>query len=377
MREMNIPCRRLLNQRIARDRFAKPEDVVRHLGAMQAQDYHQAVWAIASRTRGATLADVERAIEERRIVLSWPLRGTIHAVPPEELRTLLKLSASRKLSQQKRRLEQLGLTEEIVDRCGRLIEDELRGGGRMTREALMQLYEANGIRTEKERGYQIIWRLAQSGRICMGPREGKRQTFVLADEWLPADPGGVWDRGEELARLALRYYAGHGPASVRDLAWWAGLTLADAREATEAAAHGLTRLQAGDQELWEAADRSVDAGTSSVRPSSGRGLKASVHLLAGFDEYLLGYEDRSAVLPDAVAPSVAPGNNGMFMPMVVIGGRIAGVWKRTIKTKRFDVEFRLSVPSAQWEEALNREAERYGAFIGLPLGDAAFRPLEE
>lgn len=372
MEHSEIAYRRLLRQGIAAcARLVKPEDVVRHLGAVQAQDYHQAIWAIASRTRGAALANVERAIEERRIVLSWPIRGTIHAVAPEELRSLLKLSASRMLSQDKRRMEQLELTEEIVERCGRLTWNELRGGGRMTREALMRLYEANGIRTDGQRGYHVIWRLAQSGRICLGPREGKQQTIVLADEWLPAD-SGEWDKYEALAGLAERYYAGHGPATARDLARWAGITLTEAREATEAAANGLTRIQAGDQELWESMERSEGVNASSLE-----GLEASVHLLAGFDEYLLGYEDRSAVLPEVVAPYVVPGNNGIFMPMVVVGGQIAGVWKRAIKTKRIDFDFRLSVPYAQWEEALTKEAERYCAFHGMPMGTTSFRLLED
>ncbi|MBB6732890.1 AlkZ family DNA glycosylase [Cohnella sp. CBP 2801] len=367
-----IAYRRLNHQRIApAARLEEPEEVVRHLGAVQAQDYHQAMWAIGSRTQGATLADVERAIEEGRIVLSWPMRGTIHAVPSEELRLLLKLSASRRLTQDKRRMEQLELTDAIVERCGLLMENALRGGGRITRDALMQLFEAEGVRTDGQRGYHIIWRLAQSGRICLGPKDGKRQTFVLAEEWLPAD-AGEWDRSEALGRLAVRFFAGHGPATVQDLAWWAGLTLTEAREAAEAAAGELTLLRVGDREYWEAGGLPGESGTAEEEDSG-----SSVFLLAGFDEMLLGYRDREAVLPDEVAPYVAPGNNGIFMPTVAIGGRIAGIWKRTVKPKRIDVEFKLSVPQAEWEELLVREARRYCDFMGLPLGEATFRALGE
>lgn len=367
-----IAYRRLQRQRIAAEaRLGTPDEVVRQMGAMQAQDYHQAVWAIGSRTRGATLADVERAIEERRIVFSWPMRGTIHAVPPEELRSLLQLSASRRLGQDKRRMEQLELTEEIVERCGRLMEDELKGGGRITRDSLMRLFEANGIRTDGQRGYHVIWRLAQTGLICLGPREGKQQTFVLGADWLPPGAGEL-GRSEALARLAARFVGGHGPTTAHDLAWWAGLTLTEAREAMEAAEGLLTPSQAGDQVYWDAEGRQGEDAAS-----AGRELGSSVFLLAGFDEYLLGYRDRSAVLPDAVAPYVMPGNNGIFMPMIAIGGQIAGIWKRTLKAKRIDVEFRMAVPHAEWEEALVGEALRYCAFMGLPLGSTAFGPLGE
>lgn len=371
MEELALSNRRLLRQRIAAAaRLEKPEEVVRHLGAMQAQDYHQAVWAIGSRTFGATLADVERAIEERRIVLSWPIRGTIHAVPSEELRTLLKLFAPRRLSQDKRRMEQLELTEAIVERCGRLAADELHGGGRITRDALMQLLERNGIRTDSQRGYHIIWRLAQSGQLCIGPRDGKQQTFVLAGEWLPANAEEL-SRDEALARTAVRYFEGHGPATAHDFAWWTGLSLTEARESLELASGNLTKRQVGGLDYWEAEDRS---GTPMA--VADHKDESSVYLLAGFDEYLLGYKDRSAMLPDALASYVVPGNNGIFMPMVVIGGRIVGIWKRTLKSKKIDFAFRLSVPSAEWEEALTREAQRYCGFIGLPLGSTVFRPLE-
>ncbi len=372
MTDNDIPFRRLLRQRIAEEaRFDKPEDVVRHLGAVQAQDYHQAVWAIASRTKDAKLADVERAIEERRIVLSWPMRGTIHAVPPEELRSMLRLLAPRRLAQDKRRMEQLELSEAIVERCSRLVQDELGGGKRLTRDDLMRLFEEAGIGTAGQRGYHLIWRLAQAGVLCLGPRDGKQQTFVLADEWLPPEAGEP-EKDEALARLAIRYFEGHGPATDRDFAWWTGLTLTEARQAIEAARDRLIPNKLESREFREAAEP-ASAGRLAVEEE----FEDSVYLLAGFDEYLLGYADRSDVLPEAVFPYVVPGNNGVFMPLVVIGGRIAGLWKRKPKARSIDFEFRLAGPAQPYRDRLIREAERYCAFHGLALGQAEFRSLEE
>lgn len=372
MTENVIPLRRLLRQRIAEEaRFDKPEDVVRHLGAVQAQDYHQAVWAIASRTKDAKLADVERAIEERRIVLSWPMRGTIHAVPPEELRSMLRLLAPRRLAQDKRRMEQLELSEAILENCSRLVQDELGGGKRIARDGLMRLFEEAGIGTAGQRGYHLIWRLAQAGVLCIGPREGKQQTFVLADEWLPSEASEPAKK-EALARLAIRYFEGHGPATDRDFAWWTGLALTEARQAVEAVRDRLIPNKQGSRQFWEAAEPA-----SAGRIAAEEELDHSVYLLAGFDEYLLGYADRSDVLPEAVFPYIVPGNNGVFMPIVVIAGRIAGLWKRKPKARSIDFEFRLTVPTEPYRDRLIREAERYCAFHGLALGQAEFRSLEE
>ncbi len=114
---MNIAYQRLASQRISGARFDKPEEVVRWMGAMQAQDYGQALWAIGLRTRGATVADIEQAIADRKIVRTWPMRGTIHFVPAEDAQWMLKLGAARMLAADSRRQEQLELDDAIMERC--------------------------------------------------------------------------------------------------------------------------------------------------------------------------------------------------------------------------------------------------------------------
>src|SRR5918992_2554781 len=141
MTDTEIARRRLVNQRIEGERFEKPEEVVRWLGAIQAQDYPQALWAIGLRLRSATVADVERAISDGKIVRTWPMRGTLHFVPPEDARWMLKLSASRILARDGRRLEQLGLDEGILERCKDLFYEALKGKRRLSRPEMMQLLE--------------------------------------------------------------------------------------------------------------------------------------------------------------------------------------------------------------------------------------------
>ncbi len=216
MTEQRFPYRRLLNQRIIGKKPDKPEEVVKHLGALQAQDYHQALWAIGLRLQSGIAIDIEQSIADRKIMLTWPMRGTIHFVPPGDAKWMLKLLAPRVLAQDKRRLEQLELTPEIIERCKLMIHDALHGNKRISRPNLMQMLEEAGISTKNQRGYHLLWHIAQSGLICLGPREGKQQTFVLLDEWVPDAKEVSMD--EALSLLAERYFGSHGPATVQDFA---------------------------------------------------------------------------------------------------------------------------------------------------------------
>ncbi|SDD42977.1 Winged helix DNA-binding domain-containing protein [Paenibacillus sp. UNCCL117] len=350
-----IASRRLLHQRISYGRFDKPEQVVRHLGAMQAQDYHQVLWAIGVRMQHAVIGDIEQSIAHRQIVLTWPMRGTIHCVPPEDVRWMLKLLSPRILAKDKRRLEQLELTTDMIERCKQLAIDALQGGRRMTRPDLMQVFEEAGISTTGQRGYHLLWHIAQAGLICMGPREGKQQTFVLLDEWVPL--AKEIPPEEALALLTERYFRGHGPATVQDLAWWTGLTLTDARKGVEAARNRLISETIAGRVYWRAsAEQSGDAV-----------VQSGAYLLPGFDEYFLGYQDRTAVVSAEHARFIVPGNNGVFMPIIVVDGQVAGIWKRSITSKGIDIIMHLFYANPGRRDELMNAAAKYGEFMGLPL----------
>jgi hypothetical protein len=355
MTDTDIARQRLVNQRIEGEKFEKPEEVVRWLGAMQAQDYQQALWAIGLRLRSATVADVERAISDGKIVRTWPMRGTLHFVPPEDARWRLKLSASRILARDGRRLEQLGLDEGIMERCKELFYESLKGNRRLSRPEMMTLLEEAGISTQNQRGYHILWYLSQSGLICPGPMQDKQQTFVLLDEWVP--DSRELSREESLAELATRYFASHGPATVHDLAWWAGLTVTEARSGLEAAQSGLVSEKIDGREYWT----TDDAPDHTARDGS------SIHLLPAFDEYLLGYKDRGAVLAVEEAQKVVPGKNGIFLPTIVIGGRVVGTWRRKLKKNSVDITLSPFARLDGLDERTTEAARSYSDFVGLPL----------
>jgi winged helix DNA-binding protein len=355
MTHTEIARQRLVNQRIEGERFEKPEEVVRWLGAIQAQDYQQALWAIGLRLRSATVADVERAIAEGKIVRTWPMRGTLHFVPPEDARWMLELSASRVLARDGRRLGQLGLDEGVMQRCKEIFYEALRGNGRLSRPEMMQLLEEAGVGTQSQRGYHILWYLSQAGLICPGPMQDKQQTFVLLEEWVPHSR--ELSREDSLAELAGRYFASHGPATVHDFAWWAGLTVTEARSGLEATMQGLISEKVDGKEYWMTGDAPGHAAHDG----------SSIHLLPAFDEYLLGYRDRTAVLAQEDASKIVPGRNGVFKPTIVVGGRVVGTWKRRLEKNAIDLALDPFMPPGDWEERALGAAGSYSSFVGLPL----------
>ncbi|HXR64610.1 MAG TPA: winged helix DNA-binding domain-containing protein [Ktedonobacteraceae bacterium] len=360
----DIASQRLLNQHIAGEQFKQPEEVVRWMGAMQAQDYLQALWAIGLRVQSATLATIEQAINAGKILRTWPMRGTLHFVPSEDAQWMLKLSATRMLAGDKRRQKQLEIDETILARTHQLFRDALTGGKRLSRLHMMKLLEDAGISTQGQRGYHLLWYMAQAGLICLGPLENKGQTFVLLNEWAPQ--ARELSREEGLVELARRYFTSHGPATIQDFAWWAGLTLTDARIGLEAVKAAFLVDKIDGQEYWIAQDAA----------EQNAGNPSSVHLLPGFDEYLLGYKDRSAVLAAEHSNKIVPGNNGVFFPMIVVAGLVAGTWKRTLGKNTLDIVLKPFAPLGDVEEQAIEAAKEYSDFLGLPLASKEIRVIE-
>lgn len=358
MPNYNLAALRLKNQRISIARCKRPEEAVQWMGALQAQDYAQALWAVGLRTRAATLADVERAIADGKLLRTWPMRGTLHFITPRDVKWMLALSGARQIAAARGRRTQLGLDTATFTRAWQVFSDALSGGKRLPRPQMMHLLEQAGISTAGQRGIHILGQAAQSGLLYIGPKDGKQHTFGLLDELVP--DAVVLPREEALAELARRYFTSHGPASERDFAWWGGLTLTDAR-AGRAAAQGLTSITVDDREYWLAATALDEADPD----------PAGAHLLPGYDEYFIGYTDRSAVIAPENLSKIVPSGNGMFYPMLVIDGQIVGAWKRAVKKQ----ELRLSIepfgPVKIDAGLLSDAAERYSRFLGLALADAS------
>lgn len=351
----DIARRRLRNQSITPPACSTPGDVVRRLGAVQAQDYLAALWAVGLRLQQAAEAGIEQAVASREIVRTWPMRGTLHFVAPEDARWMLALLAPRVIARAAGRHRQLELDEATFARGEALFRTALQGGRQLTRPEMMDVLEQGGIATAGQRGYHILWWAAHNGLICFGPRQGKQHTFVWLDDWLPQ--GKTLSREESLAELAGRYFSGHGPATIHDFMWWSGLPAAEARAGLEMVETRLAREER-------------DGQTYRFSPASPAAAAASpaAYLLPSFDEYLVGYRDRGAALDPAFAKTVVPGGNGIFKPVIVIDGRVVGLWKRTLRKTKVLVQLEPFEPlSPAQMAAAAAAAEPYGRFLGLPV----------
>lgn len=227
-------------------------DVVGWFGAMQAQDLASGMWSLGARLPALSHADVHAGLERREALRTWPMRGTVHLVPPRDARWMLELTGVRSLASAATRRTQLGLTETDADRAVDVLGAALAGGGRLTRARCLAALAAAGIDTGDQRGYHLLWYASVRGVTCLAPNVGTEQTFALLDEWAP-DPHRP-ERDESLATLARRYVRGHGPVTAREFAGWTGLTLTDARRGFAAAGDALTVVRVdGEEALVDAA----------------------------------------------------------------------------------------------------------------------------
>jgi len=344
----DIVQRRLDNQHLSRPDLATPADVVRWFGAVQAQDLFSSLYAIGLRLPSATEPFVEQAIADKTIVRSWPMRGTIHFMAAEDARWMVKLLALRQEGRYAALYRRLGLTGETMARARDVFTWAMQGGKQLTRKEMYAALTEAGIDADETRGLHLLGYWARRGLICWGPRRGKQPTFTLLDEWLPE--GRQLTGDEALAELAKRYFTSHGPATARDLAWWSGLNLTEAKTAVEAAGRELVQETVEDRAYW-----SGPATSLSPRPSP------DAYLLPAYDEFTVAYEDRSAFLDPAVLQQVQYG----IGPIILIDGRMAGVWKRTLGKDRVVVKLNPLAPLTKKQYAATvKAAQRYARFLG-------------
>jgi hypothetical protein len=310
---------RLAAQRLVGPGCATPLETVRWLGAVQAQDHSGALTSVALRTTSCAGRDVVAALDAGELARSWPMRGTLHLVPAEDLPWMLRLLAARVVQTTASRRAGLGLTSAHVDEARDVAVAALSGGGRLRRRDLFGLWDAAGLSTPDQRGAHLLGLLAMTGTLTFGPTSAGEPLLVLVDEWI-GQPRDLGDE-EALGELAERYFRSHGPATVADFTRWTKLRAADVRLALAWARPRLATIEVeGEEHL-------MDPGTPDVLAGARRQAQGVV-LLPGFDEFMLGYGDRRASLDPAFADRIVPGGNGVFRPTIVRAGRVIGTWSR-------------------------------------------------
>jgi winged helix DNA-binding protein len=345
---------RLRNQRLTGVPLTTPVDVVRWLGAVQAQEYTDSKWALALRSRRTSNAEIERAFTAGTILRTHVLRPTWHFVTPADIRWMLALTGpriSRALASYHRNFQ---IDPADFKRSEKAIASALRGGVQLTRQELKVALQRAGVNVDGVQRLAFLTIQAESDAvICSGGRRGKQFTYALLDERVPTSRSIA--REEALAELTRRYFASHGPAQLHDFTWWSGLTVADARAGLEMVSRELESDTIDRRTYW-LATKTVRALASPQR----------AHLLGLYDEYLIAYKDRSAALDLSRWTRDAP--RDPFSAPVVVGGRVVGGWKKKVAGDRVVVTVTpCGRPGRADRRAVEDAAESYASFVGLDL----------
>ncbi len=361
MLNLNIAQQRLYNQHITRRTFETPQALVAWLGAVQSQDFAAAKWALGLRLSGVTDDDIEQAFTAGAILRTHVLRPTWHFVSPADIRWLLALTAPRVQQAMAYYNRKLELDETVFRSMNALLANALQGGQQLTRDELASALQQAGIVTEGEqRVTSIMMRAELDGVICSGARRGKQFTYALLAERAPE--ARVLPRDEALAELTKRYFLSHGPATVQDFAWWSGLTVADAKEGLAMVASHLVQETIDGQTYWF---DSSPGGRLQGMPA--QNVSQTAYLLPDYDEYTVGYTDRSAIF-DTSHTSKLDQRSGLLANTMVLNGQVVGNWKRTFKKDMVVIAATPIFPLSSTETRLfAASAHRYGEFLRMPV----------
>jgi hypothetical protein len=349
-----ISDQRLANQRLAKPTLERAIDVVSLLGAVQAQDYGAAKWGLAQRMRAATDADIEQEIAAGTIVRTHILRPTWHFVAAADIHWMLALSAPRVHVANAYYYRTLELDQAVFNKSTKILIRALQGGNQLTRAELGSALDKAGIPMKDSRRLNAsMMRAELDGVVCSGPRRGKQFTYALLDECVARTK--VLERDEALAELARRYFLTRGPATADDFAWWSGLTKSDSRRAAEAAAADLEHEIIDGRSYWFPTPTRVAKRRTPI-----------VHLLPNYDEYFIGFKDRSAFAVRLRTAGIEPRTDALSGHILAINGQIVGGWNRTLRGKQAVLQLKLLQRlTAPEKHAVEKAATSFGDFLGI------------
>jgi hypothetical protein len=351
MKVSDIANIRLQHQQIAHTAFKKAKDLVAWMGAMQSQDYNMAKWAIGIRLPNATQKTIEAAIHKGEIIRTHILRPTWHFVSAEDIHWMLALSAPKLKASLKARHNELELSEAVRKKSNTIIEKALTKNGHLTRVELVTALKNAKISVDNNRSSHLLFWAEMEGLICSGSLKENEPTYALLNQWVPNKK--TFNKDEALASLTHKYFHSHSPATLADFVWWSGLNISEAKHGLEMIKNGLVTETIGNHTYW------LPNGFAIPKKQS------SVYFLPAYDEYIISYKDRTAILP-FINHKKAISDNGLFRPVIVINGKAAGIWKRTIKKDKVIIETQyFEAPPKTVKKSIEKAAAAYGDFMEL------------
>jgi hypothetical protein len=356
--DIDIARWRLRSQRLVGPFAGSAHEVTRSLLGVQAENPGPAAWAVAARTQRPDPSDLGTLLDDGLVLRTHVLRPTWHFVCAEDIAWLIGLTGprvQRVTGQQLRAVH--GLDDRAIDRAMSVIAETIGERGELTRPQLGQELTARGVTgREPSAGAQflmiVLVHAELAGLVCSGRSVDGEHTYALLADRAPA--ARQLDRDEALAELALRYVSGHAPATERDLAYWASLTLGDARRGITMVADRLERFDHGGRTYWHAPGDRPPGQAAALRP---RG-----HLLQILDECYRGYQDSRWVLD---AARIVPRSREPAIGMALVDGQLVATARRTMSPDRvrFEVRPYRRLRSAE-VGALEDAGHRYGEFLG-------------
>lgn len=343
-----ISHQRLINQMVHGNELNSARDLVHWMGAVQAQDYSMAKYAIGVRLKNTTDTIIEEAINEAKIIRTHVLRPTWHFVAAEDIRWMMKLTAENLNSALTSNNKRLGLDEKTFNKTNAIIEKLLRDGKHLTRKEIMAALEKKGIQTDELRASHIMFRAETDLIVCNGTKKDKQFTYALLNERVPSSKSLT--KQEALAKLALRYFRSHGPATLQDFTWWSGLSVRDSKNGLESIKPKLVCEKYKEDIYW------YSTGQISVSKGS------KVVFLPAFDEFLIGYKSRHISLDTEHAPRTFT-NNGIFNPVIVHSAKVIGTWKPQRKKEILITPNFFEEPTGNQIQLCKKAAKGFGEFM--------------
>jgi hypothetical protein len=350
MTSNEISNTRLISQKIAVPEFKTAKEIVSWMGAIQAQDYSMGKWAIGARLSDPSDQRIESSLDKGEIIRVHVLRPTWHFISADDVYWMLQLSAPKIKSSLKSRHKELGLTESIITKTQDIIEKTLSKNLNLTREELANEFCKAKIKTDGNRLSHILLLAEMDGIVCSGPLKNNKQTYSLLYERVHHK--NELSREESLAALAKRYFISRCPATLQDFIWWSNLSVTDAQKAISSVKSDFFIETIGPGKYWiPNSFYGADTGITSV------------HLLPAYDEFLISYRDRSSSL-SLINNKKTVSDNGIFRPLIVVNGQVAGLWKRTIQKNKVIVEFDfLRSPDKSIRDLTDKKAAMFGQFL--------------
>ncbi len=363
---IDVFAKRLVHQGLVRPRFRTGAEIVAALGAVQAQDYPGARWALGMRAPALRDAGIEAAFDAGAILRTHVMRPTWHFVAPADIRWLQALTAPRVRRAMGYYHRQLDLDPTLIARSLRVFEKTLSGGRFASRAELSAALKRSGIDATGQRLAHIVVEAELEALVCSGPRRDKQFTYALVDERVPPVP--TRDRESSLTELVCRYFTSHGPATVKDFVWWSGLTTKETHEGLALAGYVLEKATIDGLACWFAAG--ALAGRAAKRPPS-----PHVLLLSNYDEIGIAYKDRgfTPILkrPAALRDSYA------FPHQLMIDGAWVGAWQRVPGARGVGVDVLPYRSLTEGEQrAIAAVSKRYAAFLGVPVALKVLKAMD-